>query len=146
MDDALKAILVADLRMRGFTGSLPHFRRREADRISLLSVQHFSSGGSFVVEVAVSPPAGHTTSWGRDIPPSKVRAVDINRPRPRLGAPGFPEPGDHWFVYGPRSYEPDGSKVLPESHYAAVAAEVVALLDEQAEPFWRSASDWSAYR
>lgn len=138
MDDALKSVLAADLRRRGFTGSLPHFRRREAGRISLLSVQHFSSGGRFAVEVAVCPPAGHTTSWGQEIPPAKVKALDILDPRPRLGAESFPGRGDHWFVYGPPNYEPDASKVMPQSHYAAVAAEVVALLDEQAEPFWRS--------
>lgn len=140
MDDALKKVLAADLRSRGFTGSLPHFRRREPERISLLSVQHFSSGGSFVVEVALCPPAGHTTTWGQEIPPSKVKALDINDPRPRLGNPDFPDRGDHWFVYGPRNYEPEGSKVLHQSHYVAVATEVVALLDAQAEPFWRSIS------
>jgi hypothetical protein len=50
-----------------------------------VSVQHFSGGGSFAVEIAVCPSEGHTTSWGAEIAPSKVRAVDINYPRPRLG-------------------------------------------------------------
>ncbi len=138
MNDALKSVLAADLRRRGFSGSLPHFRRRDSERISLLSVQHFSSGGSFVVEVAACPPAGHVTSCGQDVAPSKVKAVDINDPRPRLGNPNFPGRGDHWFVYAPRNYEPDGQIVLPQSHYLDVAAGVVALLDDQAEPFWRS--------
>src|SRR5512145_935458 len=90
MDDAIKRIVVADLRQRGFRGSLPHLRRRDSDCISLVSFQHFSGGGSFVVEVAVCPPGGYTTSWGDEIAPSKVRAVDINNPRPRLGNPNFP--------------------------------------------------------
>lgn len=137
MDDALKRVLVVELRQRGFTGSLPHFRRRDAERISLLSVQHFSSGGSFVVEVATCPPSGHSTSWGKEVSPSKVTARDINDPRPRLGNPNFPGSGDHWFVYGPRNYETDGQTVMPDSHYVAVAEDVVARLD-QAEAFWLS--------
>lgn len=139
MDQALKEVVVADLRRRGFTGSLPHLRRRDPERISLISVQHHSSGGSFVVEVAVCPPSGHVTSWGKDVAPSKVKAVDINDPRPRLGNPSFPGRGDHWFVYGPRSYDPGGQTVLSPSHYLEVAERVVALLDEQAEEFWRTA-------
>lgn len=138
MDDAIKRIVVADLRRRGFRGSFPHLRRADSDRISLLSFQHFSSGGSFVVEVAVCAPDGHTTSWGDKIAPSKVRAVDINNPRPRLGAPDFPAPGDHWFRYGPRSYEGGGQVIQPSPHYEHVARDVVDLLDRQAEPFWRA--------
>ena len=136
MDDAIKRIVVADLRQRGFKGSLPHLRRRDSDRISLVSFQHFSGGGSFVVEVAVCPPGGHTTSWGDEIAPSKVRAVDVNNPRPRLGNPYFPGPGDHWFSYGPRSYQPGGQPIQPSEHYDEVARTVVDLLDSQAEPFW----------
>ena len=139
MDDALERVLVAELRRRGFTGSMPHFRRREAERISLLSIQHFSGGGSFVVEVAACPPSGHVTSWGAEITPAKVKATDINDPRPRLGNPNFPGRGDHWFVYGPRNYEPSGQNVLPGAHYDAVAQEVVDRLD-QAEAFWSSGS------
>jgi hypothetical protein len=138
MDDAIKRIVVTDLRWRGFTGSLPHFRRVDAERISLLSVQHYSAGGSFVVEVAACPPEGHNTSWGEQIEPSKVRAVDINEPRPRLGNPDFPGRGDHWFRFGPRQYERGGQEVQPSRHYEDVARVVVELLDSQAEPFWRA--------
>lgn len=137
MDVALKTVVVAALREQGFTGSLPHLRRRDDDRISLLSVQHYSSGGSFVVEVAACPPTGFTTSWGEQIPPHKVRAQDLVAGRPRLGNPMFPEPGDHWFVYGRPNYEDGSDQVKPQSHYEAVASEVLALIDSQAEPFWR---------
>lgn len=138
MDDAITRIVVEDLRRRGFTGSLPHFRRRDSDHISLLSVQHFSSGGSFVVEVAICPSGGHSNPRGGHISPAKVRAVDINGPRPRLGSENFPEHGDHWFAYGPRSYEVGGHDVQPSQHYENVAMTVVRLLDTQAEPFWRA--------
>ena len=140
MDEALNRLVAEELRARGFTGSLPHFRRRDDQRISLISFQHFSSGGSFVAEVATCSPTGYTTSWGKEIPPTKVTAVDINEPRPRLGSPQFPEFGDHWFVYGARSYEPGGQTVERQEHYESVAAEVCRLLDDEAEPFWQSAS------
>lgn len=138
MDEALKRVLVPELPRRGFTGSLPHLRRRDRERISLLSVQHYSSGGSFVVEVAACPPSGHTTAWGLTIAPSKVKANDINDPRPRLGSQNFPRGGDYWFVYGPRLYDPDAGTVQSRSHYEAVAQAVVELLDSQAEPFWQT--------
>ena len=125
MDHALKEILAPSLRERGFTGSLPHFRRRATDRISLLSVQHFSSGGSFVVEVAVCSPVGLVTSWGKEIGPAKVTATDISAPRPLLGAADFPGRADHWFVYGPRNYEDQGHRVQSQSHYSAIADQVV---------------------
>lgn len=135
MDDALRRVLVAELRRRGFTGSLPHLRRRADDRISLLSVQHFSGGGSFVVEVAVCPTSGHVTSWGAEVGPSVVTARHINHPRPRLGSASFPAAGDHWFVYGPRNHDVEDRTVQPDAHYADVAERVVAHLDD-AEAFW----------
>ncbi len=138
MDDALRRVLVPVLRERGFTGSLPHFRRRASDTISLLSVQHHSSSGSFVVEIAACSPSGHQTSWGKTLEPSRVRAIDINAPRSRLGSAHFPARGDHWFVYGPRSYEEGATTVQPASHYEDVATAVAALIDTEAESFWRS--------
>lgn len=138
MDAALKAAVNECLRPRGFTGSLPHLRRRSPDRICLLSVQHFSSGGSFVVEVAACGPEGVTTAWGKVIEPSKVNAQHITRPRPRLGSAGFPGSGDHWFVYGPRNYEPHADVLQPPHHYEKIAAEVMQLVETTAEPFWQS--------
>ena len=138
MDAALKAVVVTELRRRGFTGSLPHLRRRHDDRVDALSVQHFSSGGSFVVEVASCGPSGVTTSWGLHIPPGKVRAIDCHPPRPRLGAAGFPRSGDHWYVYGPRSYDDEAASwAAPARHYEAVAQQVLDAIEEQAEGFWR---------
>lgn len=57
---------------------MPHLRRVTSDRVDLLSVQFFSSGGSFVVEVAVCPHEGFTTHWGKHIEPKKVRAIDLH--------------------------------------------------------------------
>lgn len=138
MDAALKAMVRESLRPRGFAGSMPHLRRRRDDRIELVSVQYFSAGGSFVVEIAACGFEGLTTSWGKAIAPSKTRAADINPPnRPRLGSATFPN-GDHWFVFGPRSYEAGAHIVRAESHYAGIAAEVARLIEAQAEPWWES--------
>jgi hypothetical protein len=137
MEAALKRAIDAHLRPKGFAGSLPHFRRRASDRIDLVSFQFHSAGGSFVVEVAGCDPDGYTTGWGKQIQPSKVTAHDIPMPRPRLG-PGFPT-NDHWFVFGPRSYEAGSADVRAAAHYESIAAEVIRLIDVQAEPFWQSA-------
>jgi hypothetical protein len=138
MDAALKGMVANNLRPRGFAGSLPHLRRRRVDRIELVSVQYFSSGGKFTVEVAACGVDGLTTSWGKAIAASKVTARDINPPnRPRLGSPTFPS-GDHWFVFGPRSDEPEADSVQPDDHYARIASEVARLIEAQAEPWWDS--------
>lgn len=141
MDGALKGMIADTLRPRGFAGSLPHLRRRCDDRIELVSVQYFSAGGSFVVEIAACGLEGHNTSWGKAIAPTKVTARDINPPnRPRLGSDTFPT-GDHWFVFGPRSYESDANVVQSDDHYARIAAEVARLIEVQAKPWWGSYVD-----
>jgi hypothetical protein len=138
MDAALKAMRAESLRPRGFTGSMPHLRRRRDDRIELVSIQYFSAGGSFVVEIATCGVEGFTTSWGKTIAPTKVTARDIHPPnRPRLGAATFPI-GDHWFVFGPRNYESDAGILQPEAHYARIAADVARLIESEAEPWWES--------
>ena len=136
MDGALKDAITHDLRPKGFTGSLPHLRRRSDAQVCLISFQFFSAGGSFVVAVAECVPDGFTTSWGKHKPPHKVTAQDIPAPRPRLGSAHFPQ-GDHWFVFGPRNYEPDAGKLRPRQEYEAIAAEVLRLVESQAEPFWK---------
>lgn len=135
MDAALTSMVAESLRPAGFTGSLPHLRRILEDRIDLISVQHHAAGGSFVVEVACSPPEG-VTSAGRRIPGSKVRALDINSPRPRLGSPSFPGQGDHWFTFGPRSYDEPSFHGYPSP--SDVADDVLRRLREEAEPWWQT--------
>jgi hypothetical protein len=135
MDGALKSAVARQLRPKWFTGSLPHLRRRSEAQICLISVQYFSAGGSFAVEVAECGPGGFTTSWGRRIPPGRVEAQDILTPRPRLGSADFLQ-GDHWFVFGPRNYEPGWEKLRPVEDCDALATEVLQLIESQAEPFW----------
>jgi hypothetical protein len=135
MDAALHEIVISDLRRRGFTGRYPHFRRRREDRIDLLSFQFYSSGGKFVVEIAVSGPQGFRHAWGKVRGPSEVTAQDISSPleRPRLGSGGR---GDHWFTFGGQVYEPGHDLARPPRHYEDVARQVLSLIDSEAEPFW----------
>ena len=135
MNEALTYAVRTELRPRGFTGSLPHWRRRSTKQICLLTIQFFSAGGSFVAEVAECGPDGYVTSWGAHKAPQKVTAHDINTPRPRLGSPQFPQ-GDHWFTFGRRNYESGAHIVHPREHYDEIAAQMIRLVEEQAEPFW----------
>ena len=136
MEAALRRATARHLRPLGFSGSLPHLRRRSDTRVDLLSVQFHSAGGSFVVEVAACGTNGYTTSWGQHIEPAKVRAQHISSPRPRLGSATFPV-GDHWFVFGRRSYESGNDRIEATAHYDTIASEVIRLVHDQAEPFWR---------
>ena len=130
MIGALRKILVPVLRQRGFTGSFPHLRRIEKDRIDLVTFQFDKWGGGFVVEVAKCAADGFTTPWGEKIAPGEVKAHDLHpNARLRLGAKG-PE-ADHWFRY-------DAGATAE-----GVAQEVVSCLEE-AETWWNRANGGEA--
>jgi hypothetical protein len=98
MNRALQREFVPELRRRGFTGSLPHFRR-VGDRVDLLTVQFDRHGGRFVIEIAKCDATGVTTYSGRRIPANRVTAHDLHpRERRRLGSPAEGEDGI-WFRF-----------------------------------------------
>jgi Domain of unknown function (DUF4304) len=134
LEAALRAIVIPELRGRGFKGSFPHFRRILPTRIDLLTFQFHSSGGSFVVEAAQCGPGGVSHSW-KDVPSNKVTAWDVGT-RLRLGSDDAAGRADHWFVYGKPNYEDGHQHVESAAHYQRIAGEVRSLLDSQAEPFW----------
>lgn len=134
IENALREVVIPELRRRGFRGSFPHFRRQLDSRIDLLTFQFYSSGGSFVVEVAQCGPAGVAHSW-KDVGPEKVTAWDVSR-RLRLGSDPDAGKGDHWFVYGKPNYESGQDQVKEPAHHRSVANEVLLLLNSQAEPYW----------
>lgn len=137
MDAVLKAVVVPHLRQTGFRGSMPHFRRERDAQLDLLMFQHFSSGGSFVVEIAKAPTSG-LVSYGREIPAAKVNVTHTGAlDRLRLGSDPDSRRLDHWFVYGRRMYEMNLPAPSPD-HLQAVAQEVVRLLESQAEAWWRA--------
>ena len=87
------------LKSSGFTGSLPHFRRRTTARVDLLTFQFDRNGGGLLVEAAWCGPDGVVTSWGEAIPAAKVTAHDLH-PSLRLRVKAAEGSGtDAWFRY-----------------------------------------------
>jgi len=97
MNKALKATVVPVLRNLGFTGSFPHFRRRQPKRIDLLTFQFDRYGGGFVIEIVQCDTEGFTNHWGEHIPPEKVTAWDVPQ-RVRV-QPGAGSGTEGWFRY-----------------------------------------------
>ncbi|WP_197693865.1 DUF4304 domain-containing protein [Vogesella sp. LIG4] len=95
MKEALKLIFVQRLRDLGFSGLLPHFRRRREAGIDLLTLQFDRNGGGFVVEISRCSPDGVMTHWGKHIPPTKVTAHDL--PPDRRHRLGSPRPGSDGY-------------------------------------------------
>ncbi len=98
MDQALKRLVIPELRRLGFKGSFPHFRRI-SDHVDLLTFQFDKWGGGFVVEVTRGEVGGFTTYWGKHIPANKLKAWDLDlkhrdRLQPREGGGT-----DSWFRY-----------------------------------------------
>lgn len=124
IDKALKEITVPFLREKGFKGSLPHFRRQQADGINLLTIQHSLYDAKFVVEIANCPVNGITTHWGKEIPKNKVTAHDQAN-RLRLGSEKYNT--DYWFDYG--------KKTLFTDIYKKRAKEIIDVWEE-AENWW----------
>jgi len=122
---ALRTWVVPALRVAGFTGSLPHFRRRsEAGTIELLTFQFDKWGGGFVIEIARCPVDGVKTYSGKQVPPCKINAHDAppnvrHRLQQRAGSGT-----DSWFRYD------DGD-------YGRCAKEALSKLSE-AEAWWAS--------
>ena len=136
IETALKECFVEAIRNEGFKGSFPHFRRAVGNTLQLITFQFFSSGGSFVVELGQCDSGGFTTSWGKHIPPNKARATDV-WPRLRLGSNPANNQDDHWYSFGPRSYEPS-QQVKSKSHYCNIAKQVLDDFGSQAESWWEN--------
>lgn len=134
MERALREIFVPAIRAMGFKGTFPHFRRPASDQIQLITIQYFSSGGSFVVELAACGIEGFTHSWGKHVPPNKVTAHDIGF-RHRLGSSGG---GDHWFVFGKPNYEAGHDRLEAKEHYDAVASSVLERFNAEAQTYWQA--------
>jgi hypothetical protein len=135
MTAALKQSLVPELRRRGFRGSFPHFYRLVPGGAHYLMIQFYSSGGSFVVEIAKCGPNGlEGNRFGSELPLDKLN-VPYFKERLRLGSDVAAGRSDHWFEFGPRSYD---SPQVPRSleFYDAVAQSVIPFLDRQGEAWW----------
>ncbi|SKB00472.1 protein of unknown function [Prosthecobacter debontii] len=121
-DEALKSVVVPDLRVRGFKGSYPNFFRDRGGHIDLLTFQFRSSGHSYVCEISFVDQDKSNVAIYKDTEPKKLRT---NQTRIRLRLGSSPDRGvnDHWFCV--------------ETVDAVKAAhEVVALIESQGEPWW----------
>lgn len=135
---ALREVFVPELRKRGFKGSFPHFRRVSPKRVDYLSVQFYSAGGSFVVELAAAGPDGKPNGYGKHLPIEKLNVAYFAK-RFRLGSD--PDGGvvDHWYEFGPASYEAPTPAPSYE-HFLRIAAEVVTHLGLQGESWLGAAT------
>ena len=133
MEAAIKLLIIPKLRGMGFKGSMPHFRRVTETKAELLTLQFNSSGGSFVVELAVCNEVDIENHWRADLTFKNVTAHDM-KSRQRLGSKA--KGSDHWFVYGKKNYEAGHEKIEPDVNYQNIATEVTSLLNSQAEQIW----------
>ena len=136
MMGALKTRFVPALRERGFAGSFPHFRRRLPERVDYLTVQFYSAGGSFVLEVGRTGPDGFTDGPWKHLPVDKIGVGHIFYDRRRLtprDAHGGRRGRDR-FEFAPRSY--DASQPLkPQEFYDAIADQALAVFIATGEPW-----------
>jgi hypothetical protein len=130
---ALRGHLVPRLRTKGFKGSFPHFRRIALPRVDYLTVQFYSAGGSFVVELASSDANGKPDGYGSDLPVEKLN-VQFFRERFRLGSKGL---SDHWFEFGPRTYDPPREIEQPD-FYVRIAERVLLEFEGAGEQWLHS--------
>ncbi len=135
MTGALREVFLPDLRAKGFKGSLPHLRRIGLERVDYLSIQHNSSGGSFVVELATVGPDGKPPGYGRNLSIEKLNVQYFSN-RLRLGSDPARGQVDHWYEFGPASYAKD-SRPYPEDHYREIAKRVLKDFETQGEEWLR---------
>jgi len=135
MNNALRAIAVPKLRELGFSGRFPHFRRVHQDRADLLVFQFNRAGGSFVVEITTLTSQQVASHWKAELSLNTATAYDAYD-RHRLGSVGH---GDHWFVFGKRTYISGHDRVEADIVYERIAQNVVELLDSEAAQWWRGA-------
>ena len=125
MESELKSVVVPVLRSAGFTGSLPHFRRRGTERVELLTFQFDRYGGGFVIELAWCGSDGVVTPWRKAIPATQVTAHDLH-PDLRLRIKASEGSStDAWFRYD-------------QGQTQDCAQQVLAALSK-AEQWWASA-------
>jgi Domain of unknown function (DUF4304) len=127
----LSAIVIPVLRLKGFKGSFPHFRRVITDRINLLTFQFDRSGGGFVIEITNCQLGGFTTSWGAKIEPNKLNAHHLfNRMRIQSNMDTTSSLTEDWFRYDKKYLFGFGNI------YKKVCEDVLSKLDI-AEEYWK---------
>lgn len=76
MDEAIKKIIVPELRKKGFSGSYPHFRNAESKNVKVLGFQFSQFAPRFSVELASCPKEGITYPDGRHVESTKIKYTE----------------------------------------------------------------------
>jgi hypothetical protein len=141
MQEAIKRIVVPEIRTLGFKGSLPHFRRRGDGEHQLLMLFFNKYGGSFYVEAGrVSDQRVRELQrlWekaGNSLAESSLTVGHCSQ-RARLGPNGFSAGQDHWFVFGPDNTGPSVYRHQPESVYNDIAKQVASRIKQHEASFF----------
>ena len=137
MNTKLEEMVIPVLRIAGFQGSLPHFRRIKEAEIDLLTFQTDRYGGGFVIEIAKTENKTFITHWGKEIEPKKITAFDITK-RIRIHPKGILKDSstDDWFRYD--------KKVVPfQDRYTIVAMQVIKQITTIEEIFKNNLLEWN---
>lgn len=103
MEQALEQHIVPWLFEHGFTGELPHFRRKRQINVDLLTFQFDRYGGGFVIELGKAPLGDFITRSGEVIAEDKLTPPFVDE-RVRIG-PGEDDSDDPWFRYDLGQFE-----------------------------------------
>lgn len=118
------------LRPRGFTGDVPHLRRRGGSRIDLVTFQFDKHGGGFIVEIGQWPSHEPVTYQGEGIPYEKLTSWSLPaeyRARLRRSHRSLPE---SWFRYEKTLFRRSESRFTRVSHQVAeLLPQVLAWFD-----------------
>ena len=100
MNQAIKEDIIPELRLKGFKGSLPHYRRITEKYIHLITFQFDRNGGGFVIEIAQTFNKPFETHWGKIIEVNKLTTHDLTE-RIRIHPKGCLENSltEDWFRY-----------------------------------------------
>ena len=79
---------------------------------------------------------GIEKGYGSELPVKKLN-VQYFRDRLRLGSDPEAGKSDHWFTFGPRSYDPP-KKPNSFKYYTEIASSVLPYMDEQADKWWNA--------
>ena len=95
---AIKKHIIPELRVNGFSGTFPHFRKKENKTLQFVSFQFGRSSleGKFVIELGLVSKQD-LPDWAKSLPEEKLN-YGLSRYRHRLGAKSKGEDGV-WFDF-----------------------------------------------
>lgn len=118
------------LRGNGFTGELPHLRRKVGSRVDLVTFQFDKYGGGFIIEIGQWPGHEAVKFDGEEIPFAKLKSWSLpmeNRARLRRSRTGLPE---SWFRYDKTLFRRSESRFLRAAEQVAIRLpQVLAWFD-----------------